>query len=326
MSDDRINQDKFIAGMAGVTGNEASLKAAIDKVTALSFWSEPVTPEPLTGGASNINLQVTDQGRKYAVRVSEDDVTTGVFRANEVRALTAAGRAGVGPTVHYHEPGVIVADFIEGRALKPDDLKDERRLRHIANTLRQAHYEIPRHLMGPDFCLWPPHHCRWYLKASTVDSDRRAPERFGRVDQLLALTDHLEKLVGAVNVVFGHNDMMPQNVMETADGILLVDWEYAGFGPDLFDLGGLMMNTEAEEDLMRLLLSEYYGQPVDERLWCRFLAMMVLAAIRECAWSMLMETRQLDIDFDYAGYSTMCLQRIDRLMDCHQPDLAGRMP
>ncbi len=314
MTNNKVDQDDFIASMESISGDAKAMQSAVEKVAALAFWRGKVDPEPLKGGASNINLTVVDQGKKYAVRVSDDNEATGVDRVNEVRAIEAAGNAGVGPKILHHEPGIIVTEFIEGRSLKPIDLDDECMLDRVAQALRHAHYDIPKHLTGVDFCLWPPHHCRWYLKDSVAGSDDLPTERFGRVPELLALTDDLETVIGAVNIVFGHNDMMPQNVMDTGDRIVFVDWEYAGFGADLFDLGGLMMNANIGDDLMRTFLSSYYDSPADDTLWRRFTAMMIMAAIREGAWSMLMETQSMNIDFDFGAYSTMCLRRVDRLV------------
>ena len=314
MMEPTIDQDDFIKSMEGAVSDDAATEKGAAVVRGLSFWSGPVSPEPLSGGVSNLNFTVVDRGRKYAVRVGEDNEVMGVSRANEVRALEAAGAVGVGPKVHFHQPGVIVVDFIEGRALEPMDLRDQAMLARVAATLRRVHLEVPHHLGGRDFCFWPYHQCRWYLRSACEGAKRLPGERSDRVRGLLDLTTAMERVIGAVNVVFGHNDLLPQNVMEAGGSILFVDWEYAGFGPDLFDLGGLMMNAEPGEELTRFFLSSYYQEDVTEGLWRRFFAMMIIAAVREAAWSMVMETCEGDIQFDYGQYSTMCLQRVDRMV------------
>ena len=46
-----------------------------------------------------------------------------------------------------------------------------------------------------------------------------------------------------------HNDLLAANVLapQAGDGLMLVDWEYAGMGHRLFDLGNLAVNNEFDE-------------------------------------------------------------------------------
>ena len=61
------------------------------RVAALSIWSGPVDPFPLTGGITNQNFTVEDRGRRYVVRVGSDILVHGVVRA-ETSWLRAARR------------------------------------------------------------------------------------------------------------------------------------------------------------------------------------------------------------------------------------------
>ena len=71
------------------------MTAIIDTVRNLDLWKEPVDPEPVSGGITNANFLVTDQGRKYFVRAGEDIPLHGVMRFNELAASTAAYEAGI---------------------------------------------------------------------------------------------------------------------------------------------------------------------------------------------------------------------------------------
>jgi thiamine kinase-like enzyme len=61
--------------------------------------------------------------------------------------------------------------------------------------------------------------------------------------RLAAAAERLEAAVGPVEIVFGHNDLLPANLIDDGDRLWLVDWEYAGFNSPLFDLGGLASNA-----------------------------------------------------------------------------------
>ncbi len=93
------------------------------RAAGLSCWSGPVTPEPLTGGITNVNFMVEDRGRRYFVRIGEDIPVHGVLRFNELAAARAAAAAGLSPTVVHAEPGAIVTDFIVGKTYAPEDVR-----------------------------------------------------------------------------------------------------------------------------------------------------------------------------------------------------------
>ena len=115
----------------------------------------------------------------------------------------------------------------------------------------------------------------------------------------------LEAAVGPVDLVFGHNDLLPANFLLDSNRMWLIDWDYAGFNSPLFDLGGLAANnglTPAQEARM---LHSYFGL-VDGGLWRRYLAMKAAAALREAMWSMVSEIHS-DLDFDYSVYTTTTL-------------------
>jgi glycine cleavage system aminomethyltransferase T len=66
---------------------------------------------------------------------------------------------------------------------------------------------------------------------------RRAQEIAGRIAEALPLTDPVPC----------HNDLLCSNLMAPdGGGVMLVDWEYAGLGDRLFDLGNFAVNNEFE--------------------------------------------------------------------------------
>ncbi len=73
----------------------------------------------------------------------------------------------------------------------------------------------------------------------------------GEVPRYLAINAELEAALGAVRMVFGHNDLLPANFMDDGERLWLIDWDYAGLNTPLFDLANLASNnqfSQAEED------------------------------------------------------------------------------
>jgi len=124
---------------------------------------------------------------------------------------------------------------------------------------------------------------------------------------LLDEADILEKAVGRIELVFGHNDLLPANFLHDGRRMWLIDWDYAGWNSPLFDLGGLAANTGLDPEQEGWLLSAYYGNQPDADLWRRFRAMKAAAALREAMWSMVQEIHS-DLAFDYAAYTADYLE------------------
>ena len=76
-------------------------KTAEDQIRELDFWRGNVTLEPISGGITNQNFVVTDQGQKFFVRLGDDIPLHGVMRFNELGASIAAAKVGLSPNVAH---------------------------------------------------------------------------------------------------------------------------------------------------------------------------------------------------------------------------------
>ncbi len=313
MAETPKSDDEVYALIGGVRGMEARGAKAIERTQALPVWQGAVEPTLLSGGLSNINLTVDDGGVRYVIRVGEDEPVFGVSRANEVAAFRAAHAAGVAPEVVYSEPGLMVIRFIEGRSLLPADLHEPACLTKAATLFRRLHREAGKHLDSPGFMFWPFQHHRYYIRELERHGDRLFERWRSMLPGLAAANAELERAIGPVSVVFGHNDLNPQNIMDDGERLWFVDWEFAGFGIDLFDLGVLAMNIEITPREADLMLETYFEAPPTDELRRRFAAATVAAAVRETTWSMVSEVMDRPIDFDYRVYSTMNADRYERM-------------
>ena len=138
------------------------------------------------------------------------------------------------------EQGALVLDFIDGRTFAAEDVRDPANLDRLADAgpalpPRDA-AALPR--AGADL-LGVPGVAR--LRAHPARSAAAAIAATCRGCSRRA--ERLEAAVGPVEIVFGHNDLLPANIIDDGDRLWLVDWEYAGFNSPLFDLGGLASNA-----------------------------------------------------------------------------------
>lgn len=271
---------------------------ALEIARALPIWSGPVAPEPLGGGITNVNFVVQDGGRKVVVRVGADIAVHQVMRFNELAASQAAHAAAVSPAVLHHAPGVLVIEFIEGKTLAAEDIRAPGMLERVLALVARAHREMPRHLRGPTLAFWVFHVIRAYAARLSADGSPHAALLPG----FLEAAEALEAAVGPVEMVFGHNDLLPANFIDDGTRLWLIDWDYAGWGSPLFDLGGLAANNGLEHREEVWMLEAYFDRPADDALLNRYRAMKCAAALRETLWSMVSELHS-ELDFDFAAYT-----------------------
>ncbi|MEK1896280.1 MAG: phosphotransferase [Rhizobium sp.] len=286
-----------------------------DRIHALGIWQGPIEIVPIAGGITNRNYLVRDRAVRRVVRLGEDIPVHHISRQNELAASQAAHAAGLSPAVIHHAPGVLVLDYIESKALSPDDLRRSEMLERVIPLVRACHHDIAREFRGAAAIFWVFHVIRDYianLEAANSPYRQLFPD-------LLAKAERLEAAGGPFEIAFGHNDMLAANFLDDGKRLWLIDWDYAGFNTPLFDLGGLASNSEFSEAAERLMLQTYYQMPPTEDLWRRYQAMKCASLLRETLWSMVSEIHST-IDFDYAAYTTENLARFERAYDAFEQD------
>ncbi len=278
-----------------------------ERAAGLSIWKGPVDPKPIIGGTTNVNLLVDDAGSRYVVRVGEDLPVHQIMRFNERAAAKAAHAAGVSPEVVHTEPGIMVMAFVEGRTCVAADVRDAERLKKILPLLKRVHRVMPRYLYGPILSFWPFHVIHDY--ATTLE---KAKSRYAsRLPDLVDVAASLELAVGPIDLVFGHNDLLPQNLIDDGSRIWLIDWDYAGFNSPLFDLANLASHAEFDAEQEAWMLSTYFGRAPDETLLRSYRAMKCASLLREAMWSMVSEIYS-QITFDFPAYTRDYMDRFAR--------------
>lgn len=280
--------------------------SARDRVAKLDFWSSKVEPQPLSGGITNINFVVEDSGGRYVVRIGDDIPIHGVMRFNEIAAARAAYKAGLSPEVVHSEKGLFVIRFIEGKTYTEEDVRNPQNLDRIIPLLQTCHNEIPNYFQGPALVFWPFHVCRNYMRTAKEGNSRMTD----MLPRFLEINAELEKTVGEVKLIFGHNDLLAANFIDDGDRLWLLDWDYGGYNTALFDLANLSSNNELNPDLEDRLLETYYQQTVTDELRRRFSSMKCVSLLRETLWSIVQEIHST-LDFDYQEYTHKNLARFE---------------
>ncbi len=281
------------------------IEDAIHRTANLPCFTDPQDIAPLGGGITNVNLTVRDGKRKFVVRLGADIDEHGVMRWNELALSQAAALAGFSPNVVYHEPGVLVLDFLTARTFEEADVRDTANLSRIIDLITRVHRNLGAQLTKPVLAFWPFQVNRTYITRLNADGSSHK----ALLPELQAQSDRLAVAVGQVDLVLGHNDLLAANILDDGDRLWLIDWEYGGYNSPLFDLAGLASNNGLSEVQERAMLEQYFSAEPDQQ-WRPYKAMKCASLIRETLWSMTSEIHS-ELDFDFSAYTAKNLSRLN---------------
>ncbi len=279
---------------------------ALERVAQLDFWSSHVKPEPLCGGITNTNFVVDDQGERFVVRVGDDIPIHGIMRFNEIAAARAAHAAGISPEIVHSADGIFIMRHIDGQTFTEQNVREQQNLESIIQLIQRCHTEIPKHFQGPALVFWPFHVVRNYIHTARKGNSRM----IDLMPRFLDINEEIEKTVGEIKLVFGHNDLLAANFIDDGKRLWLLDWDYAGYTAALFDLANLSTNNDLAPEQENWILEIYYQQPAKDNLRHRFAALKCVSLLRETLWSIVSEIHST-LDFDYVNYTKKNLSRFE---------------
>jgi thiamine kinase-like enzyme len=244
-------------------------------------------------------------GALYVVRLcGKETGLLGIDRDSEVRATRAAHGLAIAPEVVLFLPddGCVVTRWVAGVPARAEQLREPARLAEVARALRAFHCSDPLPTTFDAFRLVESYRTQTLARGGTVPAGfEEATALAGRIEAALHHPEH--------DPVPCHNDLLTANFLLTAEGIRIVDWEYAGMGDRYFDLGNLAVNNELDDGDGLLLLEQYWGEPADARREAALALMRIISDYREAAWGMVQGVLS-ELDFDYAEYAHRHLSRL----------------
>ncbi|WP_185233893.1 choline/ethanolamine kinase family protein [Teredinibacter franksiae] len=231
--------------------NEASKQNRIRLANALSTWhswhvelsSQPRVLRDLSSGTTNSSYIVGSDKRKdgiswpagnqkkYCLRLNADNSTVlGIKRETEYTILEQLKGTGLSPKIlHYNTKlDFCVFEYITGRSWSRSDLTrltQRRRLEELLTQVQRVRVKVP----ACDYLA--------YVQNYLNQIERLAPDSLRVFGD--ALPEFLAELktfmVSGWTPVLCHHDLIPENILETDDGLVLLDWEYASLGHPDFD-------------------------------------------------------------------------------------------
>jgi 5'-nucleotidase len=264
----------------------------------------PYAVSRLQAGANNQNFVIDAGDGRYVLRVASPTAARfNLDRVRNVRAHEAAAAAGVAPEIVASKlpEGHYLARFIDGPGLNNERVHHPGIVDAVGRALRALHGA-----QGIEGSFSSFADTRRYL-AIAVEEGLRLP---GELDALMLKADQIERVFSdlAVPDRVCHNDLVPQNLIETATGVQLVDFEFAGMGNPYFDLGNFSADAELSDAERGELVAAYFGA-FDRSEDARVRLMVFMSGLREALWATVAEPVLGGFEWDYRAWAEENLRR-----------------
>ncbi len=199
-------------------------------------WGLPLTERPrlvapVPGGKTNQNFRLSAPGMAgdLLFRLNHPDpARLGIDRAREREILALTAQAGIGRSCCHWDPDerFVLFPYLEGRHWTSTDFERPEQRDRLWPLLERLG-EISLDQRRRRYTRYLRHYWNQLEARGVVDSKLR--------ERWLAFEPEVEQFDQAHwTARLVHHDLIPANVLETHNGLVLIDWEYAAQGhPDI---------------------------------------------------------------------------------------------
>jgi thiamine kinase-like enzyme len=243
------------------------------------------------GGLTNQNYKVFVGGQAHVLRLPGRGTGRFINRSTERANQEAAAKANftISSVFFDGRTGVKITPYLsEARALDPASARESGRATAVAILLSRFHSSSIRFVN--DFNVF---------KLAGI-YERVARSRFARFFEgypnIRARFLALERPLASISdeKVACHNDLVPENILESRDGLTLIDWEYSGMNDPAWDIASFTLESGFDELQERSFIATYSGGLAPPRLRLRVEAFRLLQDYLWSLWSLLQESASRD--------------------------------
>jgi thiamine kinase-like enzyme len=246
------------------------------------FAGRAVRATPIDGGLSHHIWRIDTGGRSYLLRVLDPAVSAaglGISPKQEIDNTLRAADSGAGARVIEALPDVpaLVLEFLPGRTLHAADVRDPASIKRIAAACQRLH-------AGPaftnDFDILAK---RRELLDVCVRHGLRVPdgyhERQSIVDLIATTLSIWPRRARPC-----HNDLLPENFIDLAGEVRIIDYQLSGNNDPAFELGDIAAEADFDPDQTAALAAAYFGTETVSALIARVRLNLILSNVTWTLW------------------------------------------
>lgn len=282
-------------------------------VPTLPEWpwpGEPVVMQRITGGLSNVNWRMDVADQTFFLKVPGIGTEAYISRDAAHSAALVAAATGVGPAVTYYDggTGIEVSEFLQGyvsstqHSLSQPDTAVE-----LMSLYRRLHAGELLPITKTIFDMIDEH-----LEQVSIAGRSLRPWQQDVIDRWAPIQSAY--IASGLDLVPGHNDMLPSNFMVSADGpMMLIDYDYAANNDRYYEVGGIATLYLVEPEVREAMFAAYFGE-VTPRDVARASISGLATAVKWGLWALL-NSQARDFDFDFEKYGNTLLSQARHILD-----------
>lgn len=241
-------------------------------------WPIPLTAEPrvereLSAGRTNQNYLLNAAGTRLRLRLNADHARAlGINRLHESVIVQALQPLHCTPQILHFDKAqnFAVLPFLEGRIWTGADLRRPEQLKRLRAQL-SATLTVGISLPPRDYVRYLHNYQTQLEQRGAGLSARQQCELDGFIATWQATPQHWRP-------VLSHHDLIADNILETAQGLMILDWEYAAVGHPEIDERCILLGAQGIDEHFAQLRS---GDCVDQLIfWMTLLWEKVDAQLR----------------------------------------------
>ena len=205
--------------------------------SALGVSQKPKIVRQLDGGLTNQSVLIEAHQKPYVLRLNaSNEKELGIDRASEYQIYQGLAASGIVPRCYYYSPcgQYTLFEFIQGRQWSLDDFRCNAQRQRLEALLPQ----IQACPIKAKYLDYLKHIETYEQRLSLSASGNKAIGSNITAEDQLALTVFkaaLKPWQKTWQPVLCHHDLVPQNIIESDKGLVILDWEYAGLSHPSFD-------------------------------------------------------------------------------------------
>lgn len=189
------------------------------------FQTQPEIVDQLEGGLTNATFLIESDAQRAVLRINNPEAhKLGVNRQTEIIILEKLQSTGLVPKLYFANSSYLVCEYINGVALDDDKATNP----VVKKQIEQAIDVIQKQ----DFTDLAVRNYESYLREYCNQISPNYLHETTRQSLLQIARD-----IDAQNwqPVLCHHDLIPENIIMDARGLIFIDWEYASLGHPQFD-------------------------------------------------------------------------------------------
>ena len=214
--------------------------------------------QQLEGGLTNTNYLIEAGSQRAVLRINNPQANKlGVNRQAEITILKKLQSTDFVPRFYFADNRILVTEYIDGcpldakTALQPDIKKQIEQTIKAIQSIEIKDFDVR------NYQSYLREYCN---QLSPQDLDEILRQALFQIASNIDNQDW--------SPVLCHHDLIPENIIQSAKGLFIIDWEYASLGHPKFDFLRIFSHVEASEKLTSNSSKQLHAfQVVMDQLW-----------------------------------------------------------